>query len=291
MGKKILACIVAVAMIMMGVIYFTADFGVPESEPVSLSSISGFDIENNTIYRAKELVLVDVFAHLESNSVQYFLVEFVDSNGQRVVANMPMNKSSELWTMANDYLDDPNMYIGDCVLDGYIKTENFYEGDNGELARYFKEGVADYKAMLDGEFVNSISSVQFEYVCDKYGDYTSAARGAANVGKVMGVLVILGAIAIIYFVVIRKPKKKSAPVAAPKFETPVSTGFTAAPVPTEVTPPVPVQEPAPAEPQAPVQTIDPATITQQLHHYKALKDAGFMTEEEFETERKELLRL
>lgn len=263
MARKICTIILALAIAFFGFLSLCDASEPVEINPKSLSEVSYTALEKGDIYYVEDLILADSYAEKEDGSVLYFLTIFTDGNGSEVAITMPMNKDNDLWSDANAYLNDASMYIGDYTVDCYVKVENNYTSDN-VLYDYFDEYVTDLNSQ--GYYVRSTSSLRLSYVCGPNEDPTAAAEGANSVGRVVGIVCI--ALAILMVVLALKGGKSKA---AAKPQAAVQQ--------------TPVYQPTP-QPSAPADDV-----MTKLKQYQNLRDSGFLTDEEYEAKRKQLLNL
>lgn len=285
-------------MILTGVIFLTSEGTDTSGDPVDLATILRDDVENNAIYYVEDLVILDNFA--EKDDIMYMSVMFRDEGGSHVVAVMPVTDDDEIWDEVNDYMNNDLLSWGDLVVSCYVETETNVNVDN-KLHQYFDEWVEDYEYYTDSKVFPL--EWRFDYVCDEDGDPHAIAEGANIVAKIVGVLTIAAAVAVLYFGALRKPKAyTTAPVPGytapqvptytvpnpPTYSAPQAPSYTSAQSSLNDIPQVRYSAPVPPAPQA--QPVQSDAIA-QLNRYKELKDAGFMTDEEFNQKRRELLGL
>ncbi len=281
--KKAAVWFLSIVMILVGIIILTSAETPTTGDPIDLATIAYEDVEKNNIYYAKELVVMDSFATMDDD-VLYMLVAYMDNNEEIVVANMPVSESSDLWDDVNDYLNDDSLFIGDYVIECYVKTETNFDVQN-KLVDMFNESVNDLSVML-GESLRK-ADWRLNYVCDKNGDPYATAEASNTIGKVMGVLCILGALAWLYFGALRKPKASPAAHQQSVYTAPQQPSYGAPQHSSYATP----QQTAYAASQRPAAPAVDNSVDAQLARLKTLKDTGFLSEEEYNQKCKELQSL
>lgn len=310
MRLKATRILVAILLVMFGIILLVVPTTDTSRAPEDLSQISYRDVEKDQIYYVEDLLMADQFAVLNDNDVVYMMVMFQDQDGKVVAANMPLNDSSPIWDDVQDYLSDDSQSIGDYSINCYVKAETDYDVED-KLNDLFAEGVQ----RMRGEMLQSIYplGLRFDYVCDEDGDPYAIAEASETFKIVVAVMVFIGA-ALLFFGTFRKPKqqKQAARVSNYAADYPRQTGVPqsvpqvqqATPMGTFQTTAQPAQSNYTYVQQPATQSYAQAQVTQQptaapntgdvmaqLNHYKMLKDAGYMSEAEFEQKRKELLGL
>jgi len=314
MRLKATRIFVGILLFLFGIILLVVPTTDTSKDPEDLSQISYRDVEKDQIYYVEDLLVADQFAVLNDNDVVYMMVMFQDQDGKVVAANMPLNDSSPIWDDVQDYLNDESQIIGDYSINCYVKAETDYDVED-KLNDLFAEGVQRMRS----EMLQAIYplGLRFDYVCDEDGDPYAIAESSEIVKIVVAVMVFIGAVLLI-FGAFRKPKQQRQAAAGnytaayPK-QTTTPSGVSSQPQQVrQVTPmgtfQTTVQQPAQsgytyvqepvaqsyAQPQAaqqPAAAPNTGDVMAQLNHYKMLKDAGYMTEAEFEQKRKELLSL
>lgn len=266
MARKICTIILALAIGMFGFISLSDASEPVETNPAPLSDVAYTELEKGDIYYVEDLIIADSYAEMEDGSVLYFLTIFTDGNGYEVAITMPMNKDNDLWNDANAYLNDASMYIGDYTVDCYVKVDSNYTSDD-VLYDYFDEYVTDLRS--SGYLLRSTSSLRLNYVCAADEDPTAAVEGANSVGKVVGVICIVLAVLLVVLA-LKGGSKPKAPMPQAAAQQPVRN----------------IQQPA-----APQQSASGDDVVTKLKQYQNLRDSGFLTDEEYEAKRKELLGL
>lgn len=280
--SKIAAWILALAMIMTGAIFLTSIEEPPSSPPENLTDFSYLDWEKDTIYYAEDLLIVDTFALRNDSEQIYLLVMLQDKDEHIVLVNMPLDDSAKIWEQVTTYLDDENKVYGDLALNCYVKLE-YYPNVDDTLYDYFDQAVNE----LESYTGRSFGTIQwcFKYVCDENGDPYAVSNGASNIGKTMGIGFIVGALLIIYFSTFHKPAAKKTDTSVRN--VPVQPQNNSKPAPSQ---PAYTPQPVRPAPQQAQPQVDNSIMT-QLDNYKALREAGYMSDAEFEQKRKELLGL
>lgn len=265
MARKLCTIILALVIAMVGFIMLSDASEPVQTDPAALSEVAYTELVKGDIYYVEDLIIADSYAEMEDGSVLYFLTIFTDGDGYDVAITMPMNKDNDLWADANAYLNDASMYIGDYTVDCYVEVESNYASDD-VLYQYFDEYVTDLRT--GGYPLRSTSSLRLSYVCAANEDPTAAQEGANSVGRVVGVACIL--LAVLLIVLALKGGKRTG-AAKPR---------------ASVQPVQPVPQNA-----APQQYARADDVTTKLKQYQNLRDSGFLTDEEYEAKRKELLGL
>ncbi|MBQ9762690.1 MAG: SHOCT domain-containing protein [Oscillospiraceae bacterium] len=278
MSKKAATWILAVAIAIFGIILLSSYLGTKENPtPEKLSEVSRSDLEAGTVYLADELVVVDCFAEALNTDMDYYFILFKDANGLTIPMTMPVGKASPIRDELEAYINDSTKKPGDLVLEGYVKLEKDVDED-GKLFNFFNEALENYQAQTFDLMVRT--NFRMVYVCGPEGDPFADSAAKNPITLVMGILSILGAVALLVFGVIladRTPRKKAT---APAQAAPVYRS--AAPQQTTAPRSIPVVPPTPA-------ASDP--VMEQLERYKSLHEAGYMTAEEYDQKRKEILGL
>lgn len=278
MRLKFYRVLISILLVLFGIILLVVPTTDTSGSPEDLSRISYQDVEKDQIYYVEDLLVADQFAVLNDDDVIYMLVMFQDQDGKMVAANMPLNDTSPIWDDVQDYLNDDSQIIGDYSINCYVKAETDYDVED-QLNDLFAKGVQ----RMRGELLQSIYplGLRFDYVCDEDGDPYATAEAGETVKIVVAVLVFIVA-AYLFSGLFRKPKKQNS--TPPRVSSQPQQVRQVTPMGTFTTT---VQQPA----QQPTATPNTGDVMAQLNHYKALKDAGYMTEAEFEQKRKELLSL
>lgn len=283
-------------------------------ETQNAEDISYLSMEKDNIYWFEELTVVDRYASLEDGEVNYFIVSYEDMRGNTVLASLSLNPSEDPWTATKNYIEDDDARVGDCVIKGYFELREDASDNADERRSYFGNGVKEYK----GNGAIPISAVSLRnvlrYKCDTYDELVALSNVAGGVTKFMAIFSMAIGVLAIYagFRWISINKKLDAQEAAAKKTSQQTLNqifadsgiFSNAQVrkvaPTQPAQPVvPAQPAAPATPAAPVAPATPAQPPAapasdkmaKLNEYKALVDAGYMTQEEFDQKRKEILQL
>lgn len=273
-------------------------------ETQNAEDISYLSMEKDNVYWFDELTVVDCYATLNDGDVNYFIVSYEDMNGKTVLASLSLNPEEDPWDATERYLEDDNASVGDCVLKGYFELCEDASDKADERRSLFNDGVNKNKQNDNIPiFVTSLRDV-LRYKCATYDELVALSNTANGVAKFMGVFsMALGVLAIYAgFKWISNNKKLDAQEAAAKAAKPSmledivnNSGFFTHPTVRQVSPPPtqakqPVAPPAqPAAPTAPAAPVSDKMA--KLNEYKALVDAGYMTQEEFEQKRKEILQL
>ena len=257
--------------------------------------ISYLLMEKDNVYWFDELTVVDSYATLNDGDVNYFIVSYEDMNGKTVLASLSLNPEEDPWDATERYLENDEAGVGDCVLKGYFELKED-ASDNADKRRLlFSDGVSRNKQNdAIPIFATSLKDV-LRYKCATYDELVSLSNATNAVSKYMGIFSLaLGFLAIYAgFRWISINKKLDAQEAAAKAEKPSmlddivnNSGFFTHPT---------VRKVSPAQPEAPPQPASPAATASdkmaKLNEYKALVDAGYMTREEFEQKRKEILQI
>lgn len=273
-------------------------------ETQNAEDISYLSMEKDNVYWFDELTVVDCYATLNDGDVNYFIVSYEDMNGKTVLASLSLNPEEDPWDATERYLENDNASVGDCVLKGYFELCEDASDKADERRSLFNDGVNKNKQNDNIPiFVTSLRDV-LRYKCATYDELVALSNTANGVAKFMGVFsMALGVLAIYAgFKWISNNKKLDAQEAAAKAAKPSmledivnNSGFFTHPTVRQVSPPPtqakqPVAPPAqPAAPTAPAAPVSDKMA--KLNEYKALVDAGYMTQEEFEQKRKEILQL
>lgn len=309
--NKVFVTFMALVIAFVGYLFMSTPITDTSEDPVDVAEIGYYDIEKDHIYYIEDLIIADAHSSRTDSDVHYCIVLFYDKYDNMVAVNMPMNPDDEIWDDLLDYLEDDDMQVGDYTVNCYVKAEKDYTYD--DVGSYFMDTVWKYELDL-GSDIKTIEW-RFDYVCDEDGDPYYVAEGSNTVGKVMGVLTIGVAVLILYFGVIRgsKPKtpkaKKAAhgPVPMPPTHTPTQPTYQPAQQSSYAPPQsAPAQQnaelrfsgrrnAAPVAQETPVAQAEPAPeadpLLVQLERYKALRDAGYMTDAEYEEKRRNMLGL
>lgn len=254
--KKVRAIITILVLAFLGVFLLTMNVSTSQ-DPVNLADITVEDLEKKGLYYAEDLIFMDVYAAMEDEDVLYAAVMFEDANGDYVVVNMPVNKSTDIWDGVNDYLDDYTMQMGDYEISGYLVCEKNVDVDD-KLFDLFEEWVDDLEREA-GISVETNNDLRFNYLCDEDGDPAAEMSKSNTVFTIFGVACLVLAVVILYFALLRKPKAKVITPAA---------GYTV--------------------PAYPTQPMNDA-VNAQLQSYRSMVQNGLMTEEEFAAKQRELL--
>lgn len=284
MRLKIYRVIFSILLVLFGCIVLFAPSTDTSKDPEVLSKISYRDVEKDQIYYVEDLMIADQYAELDDGDVIYLLVMFEDENGKLIAANMPVNTSSPIRDDVEDYLGDSTQYIGDYHISCYVKAETDYDVED-KLNNMFANAVS--RMRTEHGFSATSLGLRFEYICDEDGDPYATAEGANTVKQVVGILVILGGVALFFGTFRKNSKAKAAPQQRQQVQQPQY-----APQPQQVRQVTPMGTfTHSVQPQPAATAPNTNDVMAQLNHYKALKDAGYMTEAEFEQKRKELLSL
>jgi hypothetical protein len=257
--------------------------------------ISYLSMEKDNVYWFDELTVVDSYATLNDGDVNYFIVSYEDMNGKTVLASLSLNPEEDPWDATERYLENDEAGVGDCVLKGYFELKED-ASDNADKRRLlFNDGVSRNKQNdAIPIFATSLKDV-LRYKCATYDELVSLSNATNAVSKYMGIFSLALGFLAIYdgFRWISINKKLDAREAAAKAEKPSmlddivnNSGFFTHPTVRKVSPAQPEAPPKPAAPVAPA-----SDKMAKLNEYKALVDAGYMTREEFEQKRKEILQI
>lgn len=93
------------------------------------------------------------------------MVIFRDKSDRLSAAMLAVEDDDDIHFQLFWYVMDESQNIGDCVLDGYVKT---VKNTNTELAQYFEEALNEYGPVLD-EYI-ARPQWMFKYHCNALED-------------------------------------------------------------------------------------------------------------------------
>lgn len=277
-------------------------------ETQNAEDISYLSMEEDNVYWFDELTVVDRYDTLNDGDVNYFIVSYEDKGGNTVLASLSLNPSEDPWDATERYLENDDAGVGDCVLKGYFELCEDMSDKADERRLLFNDGVNKNKQNdAIPIFVTSLRDV-LRYKCATYDELVALSNITNGVAKFMGIFsMALGVLAIYAgFKWISINKKLAAQEAAAKKAAQPSlneifadSGILGNAQVRKVAPAQPAAPETPAAPvapaaptQQPVAAVAPASDKMaKLNEYKALVDAGYMTQEEFDQKRKEILQL
>lgn len=267
-------------------------------ETQNAEDISYLSMEKDNVYWFDELTVVDCYATLNDGDVNYFIVSYEDMNGKTVLASLSLNPEEDPWDATARYLEDDDAGVGDCVLKGYFELCEDASDKADERRSLFNDGVSKNKQNDNIPiFVTPLRDV-LRYKCATYDDLVDLSNITNGVTKFMGIFsMALGVLAIYAgFKWISNNKKLDAQEAAAKKTSQQTLNQIFAD--SGIFSNAQVRKVAPSQPAAPTQPVAPAAPAApasdkmaKLNEYKALVDAGYMTQEEFDQKRKEILQL
>lgn len=170
--KKVLIGLLIIVALVVGINLFEDNAQPKQTQVYSLSDYAYTELENGIIYRAEDLMVVDTFAKQEHKvngkvtaTTDYYVVIFWDKNDQLTAAMLSVEDDDDIHSKLFRYVIDETQSIGDCVLDGYVKT---VKNTNTELTQYFEESLSEYGAVLD-KFI-ARPQWMFKYHCNALED-------------------------------------------------------------------------------------------------------------------------
>lgn len=169
MKKLLIYCAAFIALLFC--INWIQESKMPKQTQVySLSDYAYTDLEERTIYKVNDLMVVDLFAHNKqtvngkvTNTTDYYLVIFRDRNDRLVAAALSVDDDDSIYSSLSWYAADESQNIGDYVVNGYVKTQ---KNSNTKLTQYFDEAIDKYGPVLDEYFVKS--QYMLQYHCGAY---------------------------------------------------------------------------------------------------------------------------
>lgn len=146
MKKGIICCLVVLAVIVIAL-----NAAPKQTEVHSLTDYAYSELESGTIYRADDLLVVDIFAERTeskngrtTNVINYYLTAFHDKDDRLVVAVLSVDDDDDVFFRLSDYAYDDSQEIGDYYLNGYVKTGSTMASMSGELKKYYNEALDAY---------------------------------------------------------------------------------------------------------------------------------------------------
>ncbi len=170
MKKGIIVCLVVLAVI---VIALNAE--PKQTEVHSLADYAYSELESGTIYRADDLLIISSFAYnthkvnnVITNVTDYYLMTYRDKNDRLVMAVLKVDDDDEISSRLSLYNNDDSQNIGDCILNGYVKTGGKLENLDTKLKKYYNDAVDYYGPILEEYF--TAPEYIFTYHCNAYTD-------------------------------------------------------------------------------------------------------------------------
>lgn len=168
--KGIIVCLVVLAVI---VIALNAEPG--QTEVHSLADYAYSELESSTIYRADDVTIIDAFAvrtesryDVTTNVIDYYLMAYRDKNDRLVMAVLKVDDDDEIFSRLSLYSKDDSQNIGDCILNGYVKTGGKLANLDTKLKKYYNDAVDYYGPILEEYF--TAPEYLFTYHCNAYTD-------------------------------------------------------------------------------------------------------------------------
>lgn len=223
------------------------------SAPKQISSLSDLpctQVQEDGVYLAQDLVIIDSFAFMNKTSTQYYLAVYFDANHDAVAVRFVTRKSDPIYSQLNRYLEDDSQLIGDCVLNCYVKVSANTMSDSSaaeDLRLFFNETVEEYQQVLEMPFQQI--DLRFSYLCDISEDPVQTLAQQSRSMLLGGVLLLVVSLAFLIVALICLKSKDE-----PSLE-----------IPMEAAPP-----------------SSPANInSSQLANLESLHNAGILTDEEY----------
>lgn len=168
--KTIIGCLAVLALILLA--YCAA------SNQTGIQGLSGYaytELESGVIYQADDLTVVSRLAanthevnDAAKNVADYYLAFFHDRNDCLVAAILSVDDSDDIYARLSDDMMDENRNIGDCLVNGYVKTGSSLTSVSNELKKYYHEALDSYGPVL-GEYSASLEYM-LVYYCNGYSD-------------------------------------------------------------------------------------------------------------------------
>lgn len=257
--NRIRLFILAIAGVIIGAILLVKAPSGTQTQIKDLTTISGAQLQKDKAYYAQQLFIIDVFAHMEDTSTQYYLALFFDQDDEAVAVNFVTKKSDPIYEKLNRYLEDDSQQIGDCVLDCYVKvSENTMANasDAKDLKQYFNDAVEEYENVLEMTF--DTVDLRFSYLCDSSEDpYQALAKQSRSMalGAILILVVSAALLVVALLPLIRRNSTANAPMDIP---------------------------------MAVQQTPTASQASPQLANLESLHNAGILTDEEYNRKLREL---
>lgn len=230
-------------------------FSLYDRHIFSLTDFPSAKVQEDGVYIAQDLVIIDSFAFMKKTSTQYYLAVYFDANHDAVAVRFVTKKSDPIYSQLNRYLKDDSQQIGDCVLNCYVKVSAntmSNSSDTGELRQYFDEAVEEYEQALGMSFQRL--DLRFSYLCGLSEDPIQALSRHSQ-SLLLGAALFMVVSLVFLIVALIRPKSKNAP---------------------------PQEIPA-ANPSS------PATVnSSQLANLETLHNAGILTDEEYSNKLRQL---
>ncbi len=172
-----------ISLLIFGILFPLIGMGLcvdsfsPIPTPVDISSISPEEIEPDSIYKADDLYVVDVYAEYTETErftkrvvkveKQYFLcMLFIDDTAYMI--SIQTKPTDDVMTRINAYLNDDEQGFGDLSVNGYFKADKL----TGEVKQFYDEAVEFYDVYGLGLTPLQVNLV---YECDGNTDYGAFA--------------------------------------------------------------------------------------------------------------------
>lgn len=158
-AKKIVVAILAIFVLLAGYGLYQKSAAPKQTEVFGLSDYAYSELESGKFYRMDDVTVVDNFAKQTqkvdgkvTSTTAYYLVTYRDTENRLVAAPLAVEDKDSISYMLYAYASDYSQNIGDCCINGYVKTHGLISSD---LRQYFDEAVDKYGLALEEYLVKT----------------------------------------------------------------------------------------------------------------------------------------
>ncbi len=222
MKKKIILCILAVILLIIGICTLVSGIFGGETALEDVSTLTSSEMDGSADYKFSEAIVFDRYATYEENNIPetyYLAIGFYDANDNLCIASLAMDKNDDIYDEVMDYLNDDSMYLGDLVLPMYCTADTF--SDNTEVGEYFEEY---HEEIASNGISGELLWLQMNYQGATLTEYEESSSVNAVMGLIMGGGFLVLGIALLLLAIL---KKKPQPAPASAYAAPQASGYTA----------------------------------------------------------------
>lgn len=217
-GLKNWLKIVGILLIALAVFFSATKIKYKTPEFVNEGAVSFSEMNHTDVYQMSDIVVFDQYAVYNTKECQLYLIGVFDKDDTLKFASLSTGLYDEkaVFETVNNYLNDNEQQVGDCVLNGGFTVSTFEQFESrvdsrNELKQYYNEMAANYSQDLIAEQTDLV----FEFACNSQEDFSNYLQKAQNENikwiAISAALVVAGiAFIAIGIAMSRKDKKMAA---------------------------------------------------------------------------------
>lgn len=216
-GLKTWLKIVGVLLIALAVFFSATKIKYKTPEFVNEGTVSFSEMNNTDVYQMSDVVVFDQYAVYNTKECQLYLIGVFDSDDTMKFASLATGLYDEraIFETVNNYLNDNEQRVGDCVLNGGFTISTFEKFESNpdsrnSLRQFYNEMAVSFQQNFNVEQTDFV----FEFACDSQADFDNYLQKAQKENikwiAISAALVAVGIAFIAIGVVMNRKDKKAA---------------------------------------------------------------------------------